>query len=70
MTAEAPTYDHWDVPEGYEDDEDRVGEGVGPDYAEGVTYIAQNRYCTSPNLVDGAVLDPRACTMIKCYMER
>ena len=63
MTAESATFNNWEIPPNFDDDDDRSTEEA-----------LLNRWCTSPNVEsdDGTdvVLDPRACTKIKCHMQR
>lgn len=64
MTAESATFNNWEIPPNFDDDDDRSTETA-----------LENRWCTSPNVEPedsdtDVVLDPRACTKIKCYMQR
>jgi hypothetical protein len=54
MVAESATYNNWEVPPGYDDDND----------GDSVEDLA-TRWCLSPNTtedIDTTELDPRACT--------
>jgi hypothetical protein len=62
MTAESATFNDWEVPPGFDDNDDG-------DTAEALL----NRWCLSPNVyVEGTntAVDPRACSEIKCHMQR